>query len=431
MRAAALAIPLVVALGGVAAIAGCSRAPQQPQAPELPPLQLRPMIAELKALAATVRAPGEAAQRELRDLGDVALQLVEADARTAARAERALLEHADAWWVLEPALAHDRVEVRRRAAWLCGRSAQGVLQLPLLLRLKYEQDPEAVVWVADALQQLGNDHGLAWLDAALATEATQQQAGTAAIGALRARGVTLSEQPTWEELRRELAAAGARWREHGEVTYGDKDGFFVLAINVGTVRTEEAFEPRFAAHLVTTEGTLLRPIDDAKWVLVRAGRLPVPLLARTLAAEEPYLRTCALELLGRIGPAAMHVAPQVLPLLRDPLTSLYAVRALGELGELSVAPQLRPLLGSIDTELRKAAAEALGMLRDQPSRDALRARLRDANEVMDVRVSAAFGLRCFGDDAEAEAFLAEREAKQDYHEPTLRLLRDRLAALPR
>jgi hypothetical protein len=48
-----------------------------------------------------------------------------------------------------------------------------------------------------------------------------------------------------------------------------------------------------------------------------------------------------------------------------------------------------------------------------------------------VRVGAAFGLLCFGDDAAAEAFLAEREAKKDYHEPTLLHLRERLAALRR
>jgi HEAT repeat protein len=179
---------------------------------------------------------------------------------------------------------------------------------------------------------------------------------------------------------------------------------------------------------VTFEGTLLRPIDDAKWVLVRTGELPVPLLTRTLTAEEPYLRSIALELLGRIGPPARVAAPAVLPLLGDPKTALYAVRALGEIGDPAPVARLRPLLTNVDIELRKAAAEALGMLRDEPSREALRARLRDGNEAMDVRVSAAFGLRCFGDDTEAEAFLAERETKQDYHAPMLRLLRDRLAA---
>lgn len=48
-----------------------------------------------------------------------------------------------------------------------------------------------------------------------------------------------------------------------------------------------------------------------------------------------------------------------------------------------------------------------------------------------MRVGAAFGLLCLGADADAQRFLAEREAKKDYHEPTLALLRERLAALQR
>jgi hypothetical protein len=48
---------------------------------------------------------------------------------------------------------------------------------------------------------------------------------------------------------------------------------------------------------------------------------------------------------------------------------------------------------------------------------------------MDVRVAAAFGLCCFGGEPEAAAFLADREAKKDYHEQTLARLRERLTAL--
>jgi hypothetical protein len=57
------------------------------------------------------------------------------------------------------------------------------------------------------------------------------------------------------------------------------------------------------------------------------------------------------------------------------------------------------------------------------------ARLADADETLDVRVGAAFGLRCLGPDASADAFLAERLANQDYHEQTVRQLVDRLAAM--
>lgn len=390
----------------------------RPQGPALPPLQLRPFLADLKALAAAMPVPAEAEQRELRELGDLALQLVEADSRTAGRAERSLLEHKDAWWVLEPALAHERSEVRRRAAWLCGKSGQTALQLPLLLRLKYEQDAESILWVADALQRLGNDTGLGWLEAAIGNEATAQQAGAMAVEALRARGVSLAEQPTWDDLRKPLRALGSTWRERG-----------VPSLPGVAAPDQAALEARVATQLVTTEGTLLRPIDDAKFVLVSAGVLPVPVLTRTLVAAEPYLRSTALELLARIGLPARSATQAVLPLLGDPLTASYAARALGECGATEALPFLRARLDDLDTEVRVWCTQALGILRDEPSREPLRARLRAADEALDVRVGAAFGLLCFGADAEAEAFLVEREQKQDYHASTLARLRERLAVL--
>jgi len=54
--------------------------------------------------------------------------------------------------------------------------------------------------------------------------------------------------------------------------------------------------------------------------------------------------------------------------------------------------------------------------------------LSDAQESFDVRVGAAFGLLCLGPNPAAEAFFAEREAKKDYHEPTLQRLRERCKA---
>jgi hypothetical protein len=412
-------VPLPIVFAALAACSGEPNGPA-PQERRPPPPPLRSLLVELKALAATLTPPAAEAQRELRELGDVALQLVEAEARTAARADRALREHEAAWWVLEPALAHERVEVRRRAAWLCGQSGQTVLQVPLLLRFKYEQDAETVVWVADALVRLGNDTGLAWLDAAIGNEATREQAGAAAVEALRARKVPLTEQPTWDEVRERLRERTVAWERTGECTLAGL-----------TPPPTGPLEARLAAQLLTTEGTLLRPIDDAKFILVRAGKLSVPLLTRVLVASEPYLRSTALELLARIGLPAAAAAPAVLPLLDDPLTGSYAVLTLGEIGATDALPRLRPFLGERDTELRAAATRALGLLRDEASRAALRGKLDDANEAMDVRVGAAFGLLCFDADAKAEAFLAEREAKKDYHEPMLLQLRERLAALRR
>lgn len=399
------------------AIAGCGRQTPPAPTPKLPRPPLQSRIGELQATSATWPEPAEATRRDLRELADVALQRTDADARTRNLAERALLDHVRADWALEPALADGQIPVRRRAAWLCGRSGQTVLQLPLLLRLKYELDPETVVWVADALLRLGNDTGLAWLDAAIQSSATAEQAGAAAIEALRARQVTLSPEPTWAEIQTALRERHAAW----------------LATGVSSLPNVPPPEPvqlgaRLATHLATTQGTLLRPVDDARYVMTRAGQLAVPLLRRAIGAEEPYLRTMALQVLGSLGTAAAAAAPDVMPLLGDPLTASYAMRTLGELGATQALPALRTALLDPDSELRSAATQALGLLRDAPSVPALRERLRDAKETMDVRVGAAFALRCFGEDAEAEAFLAERADKKDYHEPTLTRLRERLVA---
>lgn len=400
--------------------AACGGKPKDAAAaerPKLPPLSLHPMLQELQALADRPIAPDESAQKTLREYADVALQIVEADARTAALAERALLEDPNAWFALEPAITHDDVAVRRRAAWLCGRSGQTILVLPLLLRLKYESDPETVVWVADALQRLGNDAALAWLDAAIGDERTAQQAGSLAIAALQERSFEVPAEPTWDDLRRLLREAHAKWRATGLTSRPD------------TAQPDPMqLETRLARHLVTPSGWQLRPIDDARYVMRLAGQLAVPMLARTAHAEEHYMRTTPLQIMAELGPAAKAAMPDVLPLLQDPLTSAYAVRALGEMGDPGVLPHLRPLLTDRETELRAAAAQALGLLADEQSRPALEARLNDPNEVMDVRVNAAFGLLCLGAHPAAQSFLDEREAKHDYHEPTLARLKERLAA---
>ncbi|MEZ6038449.1 MAG: HEAT repeat domain-containing protein [Planctomycetota bacterium] len=410
-----------------------------PKPPPLPPLQLRPMVPELQAILDAWPQPDEATQRELRDYADVALQLVEADPRTTARATQALLENPSAWSVLEPALFHEQLAVRQRAAWLMGQSKQTVLQLPLLLRLKYEPEPEVLVWIADAVQQLGNDTGLVWLDVLItgrpsARESTSpaiftlqnceqarrdaivQQAGAMAIAALQARSVEVPAEPSWDDLHQLLQAKGKAWRERGVSDLPD------------TAPLEpKQLEWRIAVQLLTTQSPQLRPIDDARWILNRLGVPGVPMLVRALVADERYLRTMPLQVLAELGHSASSAAPAVLPLLGDPLTQAYAVRALGELGAAEALPHLRPMLTERDTELRCASAEAVGLIGDEQSRPALQKLLNDQSEVMDVRVNAAFGLLCLGPDAAARAFLDERAAKKDYHDAMLTQLEERLA----
>lgn len=407
------------ALAAVAALAAfaaaCSGTESKPPAPQLPPLVLQPCLPQLEAMVKAALPPTPAQQHELKDLAEIALQLVSADARTTARAERALLEHPFAWSALEPALLDERLEVRQRAAWLCGQSGQSVLQVALLLRLKYELDPIGVLWVADALQRLGNDAGLPYLDGAMGVAATAQQAGELAIAVCRDRGIALGEQPTYVELQGKLRELHGRWLAQG------------TSARAGVAAPDPALlAARYARHLATTQGTQLRPVDDARFVLTRSGVLALPILERTLQAEEPYLRTMALQVLNELGRVAHPLGPAMLPLLSDPLTANYAIRALGAAGCTEAIPFLRQDLTANDVELRWESVQALGLLGDTTSAVELRRLLGDTNEALDVRVGAAFGLLCLGQDAAAEAFLAEREAKGDYHAQTLARLRERL-----
>ncbi|MCB9877238.1 MAG: HEAT repeat domain-containing protein [Planctomycetes bacterium] len=429
----------VAALGLTFAGCGADAKDTGPKAPPLPPLQLRPMVPELQAILDAWPQPDEATQRELRDYADVALQLVEADPRTAGRATQDLLENPAAWFVLEPALFHEQLAVRQRAAWLIGQSKQTVLQLPLLLRLKYEPEPEVLVWIADAVQQLGNDTGLIWLDVLItgrpsARESTSpalytlqnceqsrrdaivQQAGTMAIAALQARSVEVPATPSWDDLHRLLTEKGKAWQERGVSDLPDVPA-----------PAPEQLEWRIAAQLLTTQSPQLRPIDDARWILNRLGVPGVPMLVRALVADERYLRTMPLQVLAELGHSAAAAAPAVLPLLADPLTQSYAVRALGEIGATEALPHLRPMLTDRDTELRCASAQAVGLLGDESSRAELQRLMNDQNEVMDVRVDAAFGLLCLGPAAAARAFLDERATKKDYHDAMLTQLEERLA----
>lgn len=387
-----------------------------PPPPPLPPLQLRPMMPAIKAIAAQRPEPDPKALAEARELALVALHLEPADTRTQARSEQSLLQHPLGGAVLETMLDHEDPAVRRRAAWLCGRTGQQPLSLPLLLRLKYELDPDVVLWVADALQRLGNDAGLSWLDTAMDRADTAERAGTFAIEVCRERGLELPDPPTYAALQAHLRAESRAFRRTGQ---GRRPGLPEPDL--------QQFEPRFATHLTFTEGWQLRPIDDAKYVCARSGRLAVPLLRQALAASEPYLRSVALVLLADLGPAAAAAGADVLPLLQDPLTESYAVRALGEVGYTPAVPHLTPRLVSGDVELRAMVAQSLGLLGDTQSRAVLQQALTNIAEAADVRVGAAFGLLCFGPDQAAEAYLAEREQKQDFHPPTLRRLRDRLA----
>jgi HEAT repeat protein len=396
------------------ALAGCERRPAEEPPPPLPSPRLEPRQAHFERLAAGAPpAPAEADLAEARQLLEPAFVSELGDARLAAKSRAALRADPHAGAVLEGALAHASPEVRAGAAAELGALDRPAALVPLVLRLKYEQDPVVLVHVADGLARRGCGAGLDRLLAALRDAATADLAGQRAIDLLRQHGDDPGETPTWEAIARGLRALQDRWRGTGRL----RDGAPGL---------DDALRARLAGLVAALQGFQLRPVDDARFVLARVGELALSLLREAVSAVEPYLRTHALEVLRDLGPAASTLAADVLPLLADPLSRTDAARALGALRAKDAVPHLVAWLRSADVELRAAAAGALGPLGDRATLPLLRARMDDAGESLDVRVMAAFSVALFELDRPAYRFLVDLREKKGYHEATLSELIDRI-----
>jgi len=396
----------------LACLAGACGGKRPPQPPPLPALNLTPKLPRLQEIAASAPAPAD--DKELakaRQLLEPAFVSEIGDARLAARSRTALLAEPCAGEVLEEALQHESAEVRAGAAFELGGLDRPAAIVPLVLRLKYEPDPTVLVWVADALARRGCGAGIDPLLGALRVATTADLAGQRAILLLRAHDMDPGEAPTWDAIEAGLRTLRDRWRATGRL--GDE-----------APAADDATRARLAGLLVALQGFQLRPVDDARFVLGRTGRLGVPLLREAVSASEPYLRSHALEVLRDLGPAANDAAPDVLPLLADPLTRNDAARTLGALRATQAVPHLVPWLSAPDIEQRAAAAFALGPIGDRAVLPLLKARMDDPAEALDVRVMAAFSVALFELDRPAYRFLQDLRARGAYHEPTLAELID-------
>ncbi len=387
-------------------------APQRP--PEPPPPALAPHLARLEALAhGGPQPPAPTLVAQWREMAELAFGADSADRRLAVRAANALRDEPGARWALEDALGHADAAVRRGVLTLLGELGLQASLPPLLMRLKYEPDPQARLDVIAALTRLGNGAGLEELAASFARPDLAEAAGALAIDALRRAGTEPGENPTWDQLRTGIDALHDTWRRTGQVP----------PLAAGTAEPE-LLAARFATHLVALTGFQLRPVDDARFVLSRSGTLGLEMLRPCLLASEPFLRTHSLEIVRDLGVAASPLTDAVLPLLGDPLTRADAVRTLGRLRAVAVAPRLREWLAHENLEVRCAAAGALGPIGDRTALPTLRQFVDDPKAPMDLRVQAAFSLAILELDRPGYRFLLRQLDAGDYHEPTLRELLD-------
>jgi hypothetical protein len=135
------------------------------------------------------------------------------------------------------------------------------------------------------------------------------------------------------------------------------------------------YPPIVAAHEIPAESTLP---DVADWML--------PILESTrMRSVESALADTDLS-----AESAAHDLAQALGGVTHPAQRARLLRAIGELGLMTVAPVVRPFLAAVTTEERAGAARALGRIGDWQSQRELEALLHDPVE--DVRQAAETAL---------------------------------------
>lgn len=273
--------------------------------------------------------------------------------------------------------------VRAAAARCLGLARDDRVVPRLVLRLKYEKDYETVAWLADALARLGALAGL---------EALEVLAARAPDDALRAKSAARLAELAREHGLAQAADIRPRWSEGLLAARGEPSPALVL----------EGW--RWIARLGDWN---LRPVDDARFVLVGLEDWIVPMLAEALHEDEVHVRLHAAQALERRGARARGAAPELEAALREPRLAPAAADALGALGVASVAPVLESAARtSLDPELRAAATRALGRLGLPRSRPTLEALFASADSY-DLRQTAAQALLALDPAHPAADFLCE------------------------
>lgn len=397
----------------------------------------KPPIDEFEALIqAAPAAPDDAAMAQLTDLRDTAFA-GESGERIARLSKRSLLDEDAAFWALEDGLKHESSAIAANCAFELGSIGAAASLDPLLLRLKYELDPGDLPWVVMALHRLGNDSGLIRLVDMMQAEATAQASGQVAVQILQgpvleALGAELSEAPTYVELSDMLRQLDQRWRRTGTGVLADPPATELDGM-------DPLLKGRLASRLIELTGTKLRPVDDCRFVFNRLGATGLPMLQLGLRSKSLYIRVHSLEIIGVLGPVAAPLADDVMPLLGAPLTATKAAHALGAIGAIQAAPELRrwlalPAEGTESVtaatvrEYRIAAAEALGPMGDTDSIGDLRALVDDAQTPVDLAIHAAFSLGWLENGGAGREFLVAQLESDGAHKSTVAELLDRLDA---
>ncbi|MFG0319076.1 MAG: HEAT repeat domain-containing protein, partial [Planctomycetota bacterium JB042] len=317
-------------------------------------------------------------------------------------------------FAFEEGLKHEDPGGRAQCAWRLGEMGR-VAAIPVLFwRLRYEVDNTVRLWMVDALSRLGTDAQVDVLIELLDDGRTAEGAAEIALRLARAAGEEVADDPSWDDVKELVGRIRDRWRETG------------LPAGRDPIVLDPELEARLAGCVADLTEYQLRLVDYARTALTGVGALPLPLLRRSLAAEEFYLRFHSIEVVRDIGHPAAALGDALLPLLDDPPCRVVAMEALGEFGYAPAEAPLRAALTDPDPEVRVAAAGALGPLGAAGAVEDLRRILTDEGADLDLRVRAAFSLALLEGGGDGLLFLAERRRAEDYHAPTLDELLERV-----
>lgn len=424
--ARAAATVALAALAVLAALGACSE--RAPAAPPAPPFEVfavvEPAIAALQAelalpdvvppdgrtrddvgeearglasfLAGAPAALRDSALVDVRALGDAAVPALAALAvaegapapeRTAAIELLGALDSVRSAAQLLALLESSRDGwARSHAAWRLSQGTQSWIVPRAILRLKYETDHEAAVWLADAVARFGNLAGLGALEGVAASGATEHVRQLAA--SVLARLVGAADAQALAREGGSADVAGLRW------AWSRWDG--------GPSELFEEPQPSKRRELevwrwIRALGEFqLRGVDDARFVLSSLGPAAATQLARALHDESRYVRAHAAQCLERMGPRGTVAGPELVKALAHPEVAPYAAGALGRLAYPGAEEALIACTApGRDLGLRIGAARALGSLGLASSVPALRALLAPG-EPVDLRQAAAEGIAYCG-----------------------------------
>ncbi len=232
--------------------------------------------------------------------------------------------------------------LRAGAYWRLGRMGEDAVLARLTLRLKYETDWEAVLWLGWALCQHGIYSGLDGV-LAVANSAPDRDLAERATAEAQALADEIGAGDAYQ-------LANGWWR--GELPAGA----------VPRVRSLE-YQLELWRWIARFDEFQLRGVDDARFLLARLDGVAADVLGAALFDASPYVRLGAVQCLERMGPRAHSAGPLLLEHLDDPELGPWVASALGRIqyppAKEALEQRLQP---GTAPALEVAAARALGHL---------------------------------------------------------------------